>query len=356
MKNLYVTLLLLLANFSLTAQNVSIPDSNFKNKLIALGVDSNNDGIIQLSEALAIEELDISNASINSLAGIESFTNLRRLNCNNNLISNLSLNELELYELRCSNNQLTELDDISSQITELDVSYNNLNVLKLPESVNYNYLDISGNNYTSVEFNDLKLQFFSCNDTKLTTLDFSNVRQLSETISIKNNPNLEAINFRNGKFDLCYVMLGGCHFYLMLNDNPKLEFICTDEFEYKGPTIVTETEYFQSYYNLPNVKYNSYCSSNTDRSLSVSNTNVTEQQNFTFYPNPVQDILTIEIESLTAISSINVFNTIGQLVKKISKPTLSKQIQVSLSDLKTGSYLVEVVSNKGKTNKKLIKL
>lgn len=282
MKNLYVTVIILLANFSLSAQNVSIPDTNFKNKLIDLGVDLNNDGIIQQNEALEIEELDVSNSSINSLVGIESFTNLKRLNCNNNSITSLSLNALELYELRCSNNKLTELNDISSQTTELDVSYNNLNVLKLPESVNYNYLDISGNNYTSVEFNDLKLQFFSCNDSKLTTLDFSNVRQLSETISIKNNPNLEAINFRNGKFDLCYVMLGGCHFYLKLNDNPKLEFICTDEFEYKGPTIVTETEYFQSYYNLPNVKFNSYCTSNTDRALSVSDSNVTAKQNFTF--------------------------------------------------------------------------
>lgn len=356
MKNLYVIVLLLLANFWLTAQNVLIPDSNFKNKLIALGVDSNNDGLIQTSEALSVEELDISNASIISLNGIESFTNLKRLNCNNNLITTLSLNAFELYELRCNNNKLTELNNISSQTTQLDVSYNNLNVLKLPESVNYNYLDISGNNYTNVEFNDLKLQFFSCNDSKLTTLDFSNVRQLSETISIKNNTNLEAINFRNGKFDLCYVMLGGCHFYLMLNDNPKLEFICTDEFEYKGPTIVTETEYFQSYYNLPNVKFNSYCTSNTDRALSVSDSNLTVKQNFKFYPNPIQDNLTIEMENLIMVSSINVYNTLSQLVKKISKPTLSKQIEVSLSDLKTGSYLIEVVSNEGKRVKKIIKL
>ena len=356
MKNLYVTVLILLANFSLTAQNVSIPDSNFKNKLIELGVDLNNDGIIQQSEALLIEELDVSNSSINTLAGIESFSNLKRLNCNNNSITNLSLNALELYELRCSNNKLTELNDISSQISELDVSYNNLNALKLPEAISYDYLDISGNNYTSVEFNDLKLQFFTCNDSKLTTLDFSTVRQLSETISIKNNPNLEAINFRNGKFDLCYVMLGGCHFYLMLNDNPKLEFICTDEFEYNGPTVVTETDYFKSYYNFPNVKFNSYCTSNTDRALSVSDSNVTTKQNFTFYPNPVQDNLTIEMENLTAVSSINVYSTIGQLVKKLSKPSLSKQIEISLSDLKTGSYLIEVVSSHGKTTKKLIKL
>lgn len=62
------------------------------------------------------------------------------------------------------------------------------------------------------------------------------------------------------------------------------------------------------------------------------------------------------MENLTAVSSINLYNTIGQLVKKMTKPSLSKQIQVSLSDLKTGSYLVEVVSNQGKTNKKLIKL
>lgn len=356
MKNLYVTLSFLLLQVSLSAQTVSIPDTNFKNKLISLGVDSNNDGSIQQSEALAIEELDISSSSINSVAGIESFTNLKRLNCNDNLITSLSLNSFDLYELRCNNNKLTNLNNISSQTTELDVSYNHLTALNLPESINYNYLDISGNDYTSIEFKDLKLKFFSCNDTKLSTLDFSTIRQLSETISIKNNPNLEAINFKNGKFDLCYVMLGGCHFYLMLNNNPNLEYICTDDFEHNGPTVVTETEYFKSYYNLPNIKFNSYCSSNSDRALSVASAANTIEQNFKFYPNPVSDNLTIEMENGVSVSSINVYNTIGQLVKNVAKPALSKQIGLSLSDLKTGSYLIEVVSDQGRISKKLLKL
>ena len=280
---------------------------------------------------------------------------MRRLNCNNNAITSLSFNTSNLYELRCSNNKLTEINNLSTNTQELDVSYNKLTTLTLPESGNYNYLNISGNFYTSVEFNDAKLEFFYCNDTKLYFLDFSNVKKLSETISIKNNTNLAAINFKNGKFDLCYVINGGCHFYLILNDNPKLKYICADDFEHNGPTVVTETEYFQSYYNLTAISFNTYCSQ-TSRELGTTSQEVLTKQKFTFYPNPVQDVLNIEMENQVAISSVKVYNTIGQLVKNIGKPSLSKTISVSVSDLKTGTYIVEVDSDSGKTSKKLIKI
>lgn len=354
MRNLYLTLSFLVVNISLFAQIVSIPDTNFKNKLISLGVDSNNDGSIQKSEALAVVDLDISNSSISSVSGIESFKNLLRLNCNNNSLTSLNLNELELQELRCNHNQLTQLNAISYETKILDVSYNQLTELILPTGVNYSFLNISGNLYTNVNFNDVKLKYFYCEDTKLTELNFSSVRQLSETISIQNNPDLVGINFKNGKFDLCYVIYGGCHLYLVIANNPNLTNICADEFDYEGPTTVTETEYFQSYYNLPNISYNTNCTSNTDRVLKTEI--LTLKENYKIYPNPVQDILNIDTENTIAITNINIYNTLGQLVKKIVKPEMSLPISITVSDLKRGSYIVEVISNKGKTSKKLLKL
>ena len=50
MRNLLIIAFFLSLSFT-SAQNVSIPDTNFKNKLISLGIDENNDGEIQKSEA-----------------------------------------------------------------------------------------------------------------------------------------------------------------------------------------------------------------------------------------------------------------------------------------------------------------
>jgi hypothetical protein len=355
MRNLPLIAFFLSLSFSLSAQNVSIPDTNFKNKLISLGIDENNDGEIQKSEANEVEELDISNSAISSIVGIESFKKLRKLNCNNNALTSLPFDISELHELRCSNNQITELNNLSYETQELDISYNKISSLVLPASANYYYLNISGNLFTSVEFNDVTLEYFYCNDTKLTSLDFSTVRRFSETISIKNNSNLASINFKNGKFDLCYVMYGGCHFYLMISNNPNLKNICADEFNHEGPTVVTETEYFQSYYNLPNITYNALCSDNSGKELgTVSQKNTT--LNYKLYPNPVQNTLNIDTDDFVTVSSIKIYNTIGQTIHEYSKETLTKHTELSLSELKTGSYLIEISSGQEKTTKKFIKL
>ena len=75
----------------------------------------------------------------------------------------------------------------------------------------------------------------------------------------------------------------------------------------------------------------------------------------TVYPNPVGNILNIDMNSSSEIHLINIYNTLGQLVKSIEKPNATKT-SVSVSDLKTGTYLVNINSDKGKMVKKLIKL
>ena len=99
MKNLAQRLLFILfialcssVAFRASAQIVVIPDANFKNALVHTlcldingdnigdaDADSNNDGEIQVSEALAVVRLDVQGQNIQSLAGSESFSNLIRL-------------------------------------------------------------------------------------------------------------------------------------------------------------------------------------------------------------------------------------------------------------------------------------
>jgi uncharacterized repeat protein (TIGR01451 family) len=78
--------------------------------------------------------------------------------------------------------------------------------------------------------------------------------------------------------------------------------------------------------------------------------------NFSLYPNPVKNTLTIALESAVAVKSISIFNTLGQLVKILPNTFEDNIITADVSDLDTATYFVQVISEKGKTSKKLIKL
>ena len=88
MKNLYILLITLFAFTISQAQIVNIPDVNFKSVLVLMGVDTNNDGEIQVSEAESVISLSLPTVYIiTSLEGIESFTNLEVLELVNHNIS-----------------------------------------------------------------------------------------------------------------------------------------------------------------------------------------------------------------------------------------------------------------------------
>lgn len=93
----FITLVLLTAISFAKAQIVSLPDSNFKAALIGLGVDINNDGEIQQTEADAVTDMPIpllSQDTIKDLSGILFFPNLERLDCSYQGITSLDVSGL----------------------------------------------------------------------------------------------------------------------------------------------------------------------------------------------------------------------------------------------------------------------
>jgi hypothetical protein len=89
-------------------------------------------------------------------------------------------------------------------------------------------------------------------------------------------------------------------------------------------------------------KISAYDASLTNLSLSSSN--------FTFYPNPVKDVL--NISNSENISKVQVINLLGQemIVKSINNNG-----QVDMSRLTTGTYLVKITSDKLVKTIKVIK-
>ncbi len=207
-----------LISFAGTAQIVNIPDANFKAKLIALGVDANNDSQISVSEAANQYAVDVSNSNITDLTGISAFTNLQYLSCDQNALTFLDASGLaNLIELSCSRNQITTLNlqnpllttlicstnaigflDLSGLplLEKLWASENNLSNISFYSNPNLNELDVSDNNLTSIDVNYLsQLTQIHVGGNQLTSLQ---VNSLTNLISLQCWPNnITAIDVSN---------------------------------------------------------------------------------------------------------------------------------------------------------------
>ncbi len=159
-------------------QTLSFPDPNFENALVNFEVvdtngnglgdsvcDTNGDGFIQLSEAQAVIGLIVSYYNIESLEGIEFFSNLETLKSRGNFLTALDLSQnAQLTWLHVETNPLSNLDIsqnflmerlwiYQNELTELDVSHmpqlNSLRVYSNPlESLNIQ----NGNNVALTNF------------------------------------------------------------------------------------------------------------------------------------------------------------------------------------------------------------
>ncbi|WP_312765586.1 T9SS type A sorting domain-containing protein [Epilithonimonas sp.] len=76
-----------------------------------------------------------------------------------------------------------------------------------------------------------------------------------------------------------------------------------------------------------------------------------KKDNIKLYPNPVKDLLKINIPNNENISEVSIYNVAGQKVK-----TLSNQSEINVESLSKGVYLIDIKTDKNKTyNSKFIK-
>ncbi|WCO01375.1 T9SS type A sorting domain-containing protein [Psychroserpens ponticola] len=261
MKNYYILLITLLISFTINAQIVDIPDPVFKDRLVNgycvdsdgngsadTNADTNNDGEIQVTEALAVTNLYLycfnSSCQFSSVEGLEAFTNLEYLELSNHNITSLNVTTLtnlntficrsnnslttielgslpNLSSLECGGSQLTSLDvslltnltslkctgtqlstlDVSglSNLSTLECRYNQINTLTLGTLSNLNYLDCSDNLLSTIDLSGLTITTtLNCVNNQLNSLNISGLTIL-ERLYCNNNQitNLDASNLLN---------------------------------------------------------------------------------------------------------------------------------------------------------------
>lgn len=177
MKTIFSFLLVtLFLNLSI-AQTTVIPDANFEQVLINLGYDSGvPDGIIATASIDTVTILNTSSNNIADLTGIEDFTALTKLSCQNQNLSNLDLSQnINLSYLNCVNNQLSNLIlPSSNNLRRLHCDVNQLTSIDVSQYINLNALTFSSNQITNIDISqNLQLVEFGVRDNPLGSLDLN---------------------------------------------------------------------------------------------------------------------------------------------------------------------------------------
>lgn len=205
-----------------------IPDVNFENKLIALGIDSGTpDGKVMTSKISKITSLDLYNSNITDLKGIEDFQSLTNLSVMSNKLTILDISKnLALTNLNAGYNKLTTLNTSKNIALEyLSFSYNEITSLDLSQNVNLNLLSCQSNKLTNIDVsNNKKLSAFWCASNQLTSLDLSKNTFLHSILCSENKP-LKSINLRNGNNTNIPLNLYNIDF----TKNPELTCILVDD-------------------------------------------------------------------------------------------------------------------------------
>jgi subtilisin-like proprotein convertase family protein len=324
-----------------------VPDDNFEQALIDLGYDAIMDDYVATVNINSITNLNVSSRDILDLTGINDFTALSTLLCQNNLLStldvspNLTLNYLicfnnqlttlnvsnNLTRLRCQSNLLTTLDLANNNMGDLSCENNQIGILDLSNSTNLYELYAHNNSLTQLNLSGNKANFQYCEiqHNQLTSVDLSNFPAIFE-VNVSNNL-LTVFNVKNGNntnFTLFYAI-----------NNPNLTCIEVDDEVYSNTT------------NLWN--NNKDASANFSNNCNTANVHDLDLNYIKIYPNPVKEILTIKVDE-TSIKKAVIYNLQGQKILETKDQT------INVSQLSTGFYQVIIETEQGnRWSKKFIK-
>ena len=202
-------------NGSVVINDSNFPDENFRNYVKTF--DTSEDGSLAPDEIAKVTTIDVSNSSgidlsdgdvnpsdiyipgdeptnpgdlepdtenyIYDLKGIEYFTALTNLYCNNNYLKSMDLSKnTELTELECDGNSLTSIDvSKNTKLSVLSCYYNSIESLDLSKNTNLTKLICNNNKLTTLDLSqNTKLTDLSCDYNQITTLDLSKNTGLTE--------------------------------------------------------------------------------------------------------------------------------------------------------------------------------
>ena len=354
MKQTLLSILFLMAIVvNANAQNVNIPDANFKAYLVGnTNINTNGDSEIQTSEASAFTgEINCHGLSITDLTGIEAFTSLTELLCFNNSISSLDVSQnTALTRLECQGNSITSLDvSQNTNLTHLNCHLNSISSLDVTQNTALTFLHCLLNSISSLDVSqNTALTNLSCSNNSISSLDVSQNTALTNlecqgnsisSIDVSQNTALYYLHCYNNSLTSLNLANGNnmnMHsLFFNATNNPNLTCIQVDDVAWSTSNWTSIDSASSFSLSCPPLVSTSKLAKNRTK----------------IYPNPVQDQLFFELEN-EAITAITILDFYGKVVQSIANPTAQS---INVSNLPQGIYVLSISTKNGMSTNRFIK-
>ncbi len=163
-----------------STDGVALDETNFPDEIFRTFLkdqyDKDQDGVLSESEIADITTLNVYSRGISSLAGVEFLTDLQKLYCYSNKLSELDVSQnTKLTLLFCYSNSLSELDVTSNtELTNLKCDNNDLTELDVSKNPNLQFLYCHSNDLDELDVSsNPKLTELYCQNNNLYELDLS---------------------------------------------------------------------------------------------------------------------------------------------------------------------------------------
>ena len=186
------------------------PDEAFRNYVLQ-NIDTDKDMFLSEEERDAVLDIIVNDMGIKDLTGIELFTNLDNLECDDNEIKELDMGFApKLWRLVCRNNQLTKLDVSQNlNLAKLWCAGNELTEIDVKNNTKLDEIAIQNNRLTKIDIkNNPLLWLCYVSENSLTELDVTRQtvlerldccdNQLAE-LDVSNCPKMKLLNCRDNK-------------------------------------------------------------------------------------------------------------------------------------------------------------
>jgi hypothetical protein len=203
---LYLSMTALIVGFQARAQIVNIPDPYFKLGLVQSGIDLNNNGEIEVSEAEAATSINIGHGTlgVRDLTGVDAFINVTSIDLEGSSLTTIDISKLtKLQDLDVRDNSLRSLDlSHNPLLTWIDANGNRLSSIDLNHNPNLSYADFGGNRIGSIKIDSATaLVWFDLSSSSISSLDLRKNTHLYQ-VAFYDSPNLTQICILPSQFFL----------------------------------------------------------------------------------------------------------------------------------------------------------
>ena len=336
--------------------NVAIPDPEFKTWLTSnSAIDVNGDGQIQISEASAYTGAVYAVSSgITDLTGIEAFTGITSLYCQNNLLTQLDIsNNTALINLKCINNPNL------SCIQVWDTSYANANFTVIDSSIDATMhfsLDCSGSNVIvpNANFRTALISNPNINTNGDGEIQISEANAYTGAIDVSNL----GINNLTGIAAFTAITSLDCSSNQLSqldisNNTALINFRCTN-----NPNLSCIQVWDVAYANANWTAANSSINANMNFNLDCNNVSTAENlaSALSILPNPASDYLYISYEGEKKLS-FAISDIWGKTLAAWETTSAGAfyQKEVPIANFSAGIYFISAQAGDKKVVKKFVK-